>query len=241
MLKDGLAKSIIKIILLVIGSATLCMLVILSLRYSFCAGANSNVVSMFSGFWSAGATAILGFIAVWQNRRYKKLSDESTQRMEQITIIPECYLLDITTNKPNDSVKCKIMFPDNEDGRQYYLYLTTLNLPMINITITKINFYDEKSNKLLASYTDNFLTNFSNFTILENHAPFLLNILIPKRFDNKDITCEVTIQYGNIYGNKIIKLISFTRNDIRNNPNGNVSNVVRLKASIKEELMNGQA
>jgi hypothetical protein len=39
---------------------------------------HGDFVTMLSGLWSALATVILGIIALWQNRQYKKLSDKTS-------------------------------------------------------------------------------------------------------------------------------------------------------------------
>lgn len=47
-----------------------------SIKYDI--SCNNNFVTMLSGLWSAFATVVLGFIAIWQNRQYKKLSDKTS-------------------------------------------------------------------------------------------------------------------------------------------------------------------
>lgn len=62
-----------------------------------------TVVTMLSAFWSAAATVILGAVAVWQNKRYKELSDKSaaaTAAMQQ-----EIRVLTENTAKAIDVLK----------------------------------------------------------------------------------------------------------------------------------------
>ena len=48
---------------------------------------NANLFTAISGWVSAIATVVLGYIAVWQNKRYKELSDDMTDLM----IMPDFF------------------------------------------------------------------------------------------------------------------------------------------------------
>lgn len=71
-----------KWVILVIICIVLFMLGYLSLSYV--KSKNGDMTTMLAGLWSAGATAILGGIAIWQNMRYKKLADIKDSRYLKI-------------------------------------------------------------------------------------------------------------------------------------------------------------
>lgn len=75
-------KNHLKTIIICIGILAIIVLIVLSLKYDIIN--NGNAVTMISGFWSAFATVILGLVAFWQNKQYKKLSDKTSQDLQDI-------------------------------------------------------------------------------------------------------------------------------------------------------------
>ena len=66
-----------KIILPIIIILVILVAIIVSFCYDY--QINGNVLTILSAMWSAAATALLGGIAYWQNKRYKELSDKYSQ------------------------------------------------------------------------------------------------------------------------------------------------------------------
>ncbi len=97
-------------------------LAILSLLYDN--KVNGNWVTMLAGFWSAIATVTLGFIAVWQNKRYKDLSDDATKNTERV----QQEIRDLT-NKTVEAIevlkKIEIAkyYPTLNTGNRYYYHI----------------------------------------------------------------------------------------------------------------------
>ena len=172
----------------------------------------ANTATMASGAISATATVILGVIAVWQNKRYKALSDKRKKEIEKLTLTPECYLIEIETSKPS-AITCKTMIPDKTNGRYYYFIFSSLNQPMLDVTIGEIRLFDNQR-KCLSIYPNQeapFLVNFQTFSIFENYTKFAFETLIPEEYNKQDISCETTLDYRNIYNTLIRKTITFDR------------------------------
>lgn len=70
-----------KVWIYVIGVIIAC-LTVMSILYDI--KHNHNAVAMITGLWSAGATAVLGGIAFWQNKQYKKLADKSSEDTKKV-------------------------------------------------------------------------------------------------------------------------------------------------------------
>ena len=60
------------------------ILIYISFRYDYLI--NGNITTMLAGLWSAFATGIIGLIALYQNKRYKELSELSTKQYETVQI-----------------------------------------------------------------------------------------------------------------------------------------------------------
>ena len=65
----------------------LAIILLVGLPFCFVPYMSSNLATLISGIWSALATAILGFIALWQNRRYQEYADQ----YNDLQYMPEFY------------------------------------------------------------------------------------------------------------------------------------------------------
>lgn len=186
-----------KIILPIIIILVILVAIIVSFCYDY--QINGNVLTILSAMWSAAATALLGGIAYWQNKRYKELSDKYSQKIDSLMLTPECHLVSILgSREPN----MPYMIANTADPFvEYYLKFSTLNLPMIDITVKEIEFsnLDDSTEKLSFPHSK-IAFNIFKFSILETCSPFLICMTIPTKFTNRRTSCKLTLSYKNIYG-----------------------------------------
>lgn len=140
---------------------------------------DTNVASIIGGILSVIATTVLGVIALWQNKRYKELSDEKDSKLEQLTLTPECRLLSASTVSSNiKNSNIQIAIPNSVfAGKDLNLSFVTLNLPMIDITVQRISYsyYDKSNSKKHDTFQHNqLLFNCPRFTTLENYSGFTM-------------------------------------------------------------------
>lgn len=166
------------------------------------------------GLLSFIGAVTLGYIAFWQNKRYKELSDENSRKTTEMLFTPECRLIQVRASRLGyESVQIACLDPAKYHGKDVLAYFTTLNLPMIDITIASYS-YREKGNQnhQLSFEHKDLLFSYSFFTELRNYEQFVLQITIPDEFLNVDTICDLTLHYKNIYDAKISKVVSFERN-----------------------------
>ena len=162
------------------------------------------------------ATTVLGVIALWQNKRYKELSDEKDSKIEQLTLTPECRLLSVRTessNEKNSSIQMAIPKAVST-GNDLYLSFATLNLPMIDITVQKISYlyYDKSNIKKHDTFQHNqLLFNYSRFTKLENYSVFTIQTTLPPECDLHEVVCDIVLEYKNIYDMTFEKIFTIKR------------------------------
>lgn len=188
--------------------------VILIIASGICAfRANSmsaNVASIIGGILSVAATTVLGVIALWQNKRYKELSDEKDIKLEQLILTPECRLRSVSSDaksKVNQIAIPNTMHDGN--GKDLYLSFTTLNLPMIDITVHKItySYYD----KLDTFQHNQLLFDCPCFTKLENYSVFTIRTIIPSECVLSEVVCDIVLEYKNIYDTTFEKTFTIKR------------------------------
>lgn len=165
---------------------------------------NKNCLTMLTAMWSILATVILGGIAYWQNKRYKELSDKYSQKIDCLMLTPECHLVSILgSREPN----MPYMIANTADQFvEYYLKFSTLNLPMIDITVKEIEFsnLDDSTEKLSFPHSK-IAFNIFKFSILETCSPFLICMTVPTKFTNRRTSCKLILSYKNIYGATVEK------------------------------------
>ena len=100
---------------------------ILSIMYDI--ANNNNAVTMLAGLWSAVATVFLGGIAIWQNKRYKEMSDkksyESEKMQEEIRALTRETMIAIDQLRKIEIAK---LYPNIETMPSYYLGMTKKTL-----------------------------------------------------------------------------------------------------------------
>lgn len=178
---------------------------------------SANVASIIGGILSVAATTVLGLIALWQNRRYKELSDEKDGKLEQLTLTPECRLLSVSSVAKSNINQIAIPNATPTD-KNLYLFFSSLNLPMIDITVQKItySYYDKSNVKKTDTFQhDQLLFNFPRFTELENYSAFTIQTAIPHECALSEVVCEVicdiVLEYKNIYDMTFEKTFTIKR------------------------------
>ena len=183
-------------------------IIVLSIVSAFCiffaSQMDTNVASIIGGILSVIATTVLGVIALWQNKRYKELSDEKDSKLEQLTLTPECRLLSASTVSSNiKNSNIQIAIPNSVfAGKDLNLSFVTLNLPMIDITVQRISYsyYDKSNSKKHDTFQHNqLLFNCPRFTTLENYSGFTIQTTIPPECDLSEVVCDIVLEYKNIY------------------------------------------
>lgn len=177
---------------------------------------SSDRATMISGALSAFATAALGSIAIWQNMRYKKQSDENAKRIEVLTRTPEIFFVK-QVNKVLQDVPYEIItHEDDLSGKcdELYLLFSTAQHPVRQIMIEELTLsvLPDDDDSLVRK---NFYYNIK-LPYIKEQSNFLLGITIPDKYKNRPYEMSVIIRYCNIYNEKTIKKLTF-RNKISNN------------------------
>lgn len=196
---------------------------------------SANMISAISGSIGVIATTVLGVIALWQNKRYKDLSDEKDAQIEQLTLTPECRLLSVkqTPSSSNYQIASSNKFAA---GKFYYLNFASLNLPMIDITVHKIVYYDKnKTDEMIELKHNKILFNYPKFSVLQSCSGFEIQICDLELFALCDMICEVTLQYRNIYDMVYEKTFRLERKAKQLN----AKVITQERAQKSEEVHNG--
>lgn len=188
------------------------LLVLASVACLACANCmSSNFASIMGGVLSVAATTLLGVIAVWQNRKYKELSDEKSKQAEELMFTPECRLFDVCNNS-QFSVRKQIAIVEKGYSQNYYLQFFTLNLTMIDITVEEIAYCEKANDNHKALFSHNKIGfSIPSFTMFGDCNNFEIEINIPTDFLSVDTICRVTLEYKNIYDSVVHKTVEFER------------------------------
>lgn len=179
--------------LIVIAGATA------SLLYDYhCTG---NCVTMLAGLWSAVATAVLGGVAYWQNKKYKQLADQQND----LAFMPDLYISTALTDAVSGSAfsslsKVRGIIDGIETCTCAPIKLWFLKGPIINLKVTEIQHGEE-------SWV---CTERAGMTFRDESVPFPLVVDIPTNFDQRDNLFVAVLKYENIYGTIYQKEIRFT-------------------------------
>lgn len=211
---------------------TIAILIIFLLAVFCCIAApcwNANLVSMISGLWSAVATVVLGLIAVWQNKRYKQLSD----KMEDAMNAPEFYIptpandIEKFSKTAFNVITGEGSFPgglSTGSGHEKYFTFSSIDRPIINLKPSSV-LIDEK--KEVLSVHNNF-----GIDVYRSHDLFSIKISKCKQVKNGNYEMKLYIDYENIYGTKYQKIyttrISVQSNRIINHSWGVLSRAERI-------------
>lgn len=191
-------------------------LAVASLIYDF--HSNENCVTIISGLWSALATAAIGGVAYWQNKQYKKLSDD----YNDLALMPEMYIstaFNDRVNGINNSVFTKVTGA-LEDGIKSRpcnpIKLWFVKGPIIDLKVKEI-----RHGKDVFPCTDKDGQSFRDET-----TPVNLVLNIPATSTNDKFNYVAVLEYENIYGTKYQKNVEFSVGKDNSTPD----NIVLRKA-----------
>lgn len=146
---------------------------------------------------------LLGALALWQNYRYKKMSD----KMIDLSNMPEIYHLmesernDIEVEDDDDwsekyKLVCKCTWQDIDELMLYTLYLSNLNLPVVDLDVIQL-----KSKNAYAKISTE-----KRLSVYREQTKFVIDICLPEASGEYSLV----LQYQNIYGTKYFKTITIT-------------------------------
>lgn len=161
-----------------------------------------NVFTAISGWISAIATIILGCIAVWQNKRYKELSDEMTDLMLMPDFYPPTAEAEKTLICGNDSYNQFIFEleenkPFKEINKQGFALVRP---PIVNLIISEISCCG-------VAFTYKHKKEYSLY--LPTTIGFFIGFQLPSEYLDHDNDYQIVFEYENSIGNKYIKTGTF--------------------------------
>lgn len=213
-----------KIVLPIIIIFGILVTIILSFFYDY--QISGNVLTILSAMWSAAATALLGGIAYWQNKRYKELSDKYSQKIDNLMLTPECHLVSISNH--GEAGIPRMIANTSDRFLEYNLKFCSLNLPILDLTVKEIEFCnleDSAENSYFPHSKIEF--NIFNFSIFENYSPFMICITVPINYTNKRTRCKLALSYKNIYGATLEKSVVLIKEK-----NGTIKKIEARQAMI---------
>lgn len=163
---------------------------------------SSNRASIVGGVLSTMATALLGAIAFWQNKRYKELSDEMTDRM----CMPELYqaetIGEMLENLSKSSYNA-FVFRMDTDEKSIAIDCSTfgvLNSPIINVCV-----------KIATNHNDFVMLERKEetYSLYGQDVGFHLFLKLPQSLVMGTRKYNIIFEYENIYGTKYEKCASF--------------------------------
>lgn len=180
------------------------MIISIILSLSFASKMEDNMASIIGGILSAIATIFVGLIAIWQNKRYKKMADEAND----VHVRPEffniyCDLLPKEFyNLPSVSAMPVTWLEGRVAHEEIFCICKVLDFPVVRLKPKKLRYLDGE--RLLAEFYEFDAQNEPNH-IFEKDK--LFRIFIPHYEPLSDV--ELVLEYENIYGDLYIKIIKF--------------------------------
>lgn len=192
---------VITIVILILG-----VLVFFSLAYDH--QNNGNCATTISGLWSAAATLVVGLIAYWQSKKYKKISDDTTDAM----LMPDLYQSTAYSDEfaaPFEHVRAFVKGRlDFTAGYKVSkpIHLSFVKGPILNLTVKEIRNKTEVMTFVPGDVV----------SLRDEAIPFNLVLEVPEKWLEDRVQLSVILTYENIYGTKYEKTIhlSFSPDDM---------------------------
>lgn len=187
----------------------ICLIIITAVSLAYADCFSSEQASILGGALSVLATTILGVVAMWQNREYKKLSDEMTDRM----LMPELF-------RPQSiNERLGILVPSAQNSMTYNVegITDTTELDCGAFMIIKapiINFRVES----IKNVNDIFVFRKHSHSIFSDNSGFSLKLNVPRKWVESGGSFEMLFSYENIYGMRYEKSASFSLGQGSSNP-----------------------
>ena len=170
-----------------------------------------NQASILGGILSAIATALLGIVAFWQNKRYKQLADDYNDKLS----MPEIFKAESLKEKIEETTQAtlnKYSFYSvaSENGKLIDCgSFSCINAPILNFYIESITYNGKKIQMKEVPHS-----------LLSKEASFNICLHIPKTDSSYNGQFSLLFVYKNIYGVKYSKKASFLyTNNLCNNWN----------------------
>ena len=175
---------------IVIASVAAVVLAVGSLLYDY--HIHGDCVTVISGLWSAVATAAIGGIAYWQNKRYKQLADEANDAMHMPEIYRSTSYAD-EYNKVFEKYRAHVKgYVDKNSGNKWsqIIHLFFVRGPILNLHVKSI---ESNSNVLPCIGSE-------TISMRDETTPFNLSFEVPTEWQIKDNVITLILRYENIYG-----------------------------------------
>lgn len=158
--------------------------------------------SIIGGVLSAVATALLGFITIWQTKKHKEMEDEINDRYWMPEIYKAETLLE-SINAISRSATTSFTFYSVQQGNKTINCGTfsAINAPLLNMCIESLSYGTEK-----------IVFNVIPHSLYSKDVSFTVRLQIPETYIKNGERYIVTFVYENIYGTKYKKKMSFIYN-----------------------------
>lgn len=177
----------------------------------FCKAENtSNILTAASGWVSGLATALLGGIALAQNKKYKEENEKNNKLISEMSRKPEIYYdNNYNCKKVNDIPVEPHLYYIVKDGESYFtqfrLLLEIMHLPVINFRISNIQLIDEELG--ITHKIDYYKGHGEIKCVLRESEMFYLQFHIEKKHVEKKLKVIIHCRYNNIYDENFEKEI----------------------------------
>ena len=168
-----------------------------------------NQASILGGILSAIATALLGIIAFWQNKRYKKLADDYNDKLS----MPEIFKAESLKERIEETTQATLnkysFYSAASENRKIIDCgsFSCINAPILNLYIESITYDGKKIQMKEVPHS-----------LLSREASFNIALHIPKTDDSYNGQFSLLFIYENIYGVKYRKNTTFLyTNNLCNN------------------------
>lgn len=157
------------------------------------------------GAVSAFATIALGVIAIWQNKRYKELSDEMNDR----TVMPQFYqkraadVIYASFEEADKEYELSVI-PSCKNTTCYSIFFSTLDNAIVNLQPVRFTAGNSEYDEFL---------NVQDFSIYKAGQQFCITIFVPDIMlpseSGKKTACNLKLSFCNIYGDAYCTQVSF--------------------------------
>lgn len=189
--------------------ATAIIIMAVAILYSICPSANANVVTMIAGLLSAAATAILGGIAIWQNERYKSMSDKYNTQILDLTTKPLIYLLSINDPLKEDRASFTANIGVTDPATSLSMKLLVLEKIVVNLTISSLIWTDENGNAIAELHQSDFKSPFDADKLFSPNQTLIINISNNSSSTKKSHVTFI-LEYENVYRFRYRQTFSFS-------------------------------
>lgn len=164
----------------------------------------SEKVTMVSGYWSAGATAVLGWLAYWQNKRYKELADQAND----LAFMPDFFEYQGTNlvNALSEGNLCIEVFPDDNINFSQNSSLSYVHAEIQCINLDRPIRSIEPKKLIINKVIYKKFHSSKNVSIYERNKQFVISLVLPND-GKREYEIELSLLVTGLYGTQYIKNI----------------------------------